>query len=544
MANRNTFLVLMLLALCACEGESPVDKAARLASTERLRQHTEAIAHDSCQGRKPFTPGADRAVGYIAGQMRALGLTPFDGDSYLQSVKLIAARTEASPEMTLKTPKGTTRLRKLEDFTAFSARIEPTIEIDDAQLVFAGYGIVAPEYGKNDYAGIENPGDKVAVVLVNDPGLDGGDPDYFSGDIMTYYGRWRYKFEEAARQGLKGALIIHDTRGAGYPWSVVQASAKSKMYVDDGNDDYHCPLNGWIQQEAARRLLADNGYDLDQLRAIARRADFRPLELASTVSVSMENRFERDESPNLIGYIPGSEPTDESVVYLGHWDHLGHGAPIDGDSIINGATDNAVAVAWMLEIARCFQSLDVKPRRNIVFLSPTCEESGLLGTQYYVAHPLFPIEKVAAVINMDVVPLWGENNDVTITGYGQSNLDSLVAVIARKQGRYIMPDPDASNGMFYRSDHLPFMRRGVPAMFAKGWNDNRQHGKAWSAERIKDYWANTYHKPTDQTHPESDDYGGLLQEVRLFFELGYRLVEGHDYPRWNPKSEFGQILER
>ena len=386
MANRNTFLFLMLLVLCACGGESPVDKAARIASTERLRQHTEAIAHDSCQGRKPFTPGADRAVGYIAGQMRALGLTPFDGDSYLQSVKLIAARTEASPEMTLKTPKGTTRLRKLEDFTAFSARIEPTIEIDDAQLVFAGYGIVAPEYGKNDYAGIENPGDKVAVVLVNDPGLDGGDPDYFSGDIMTYYGRWRYKFEEAARQGLKGALIIHDTRGAGYPWSVVQASAKSKMYVDDGNDDYHCPLNGWIQQEAARRLLADNGYDLDQLRAIARRADFRMLiasttkimtalvvlencALASTVSVSMTNRFERDESPNLIGYIPGSEPTDESVVYLGHWDHLGHGAPIDGDSIINGATDNAVAVAWMLEIARCFQSLDVKPRRNIVFLS-------------------------------------------------------------------------------------------------------------------------------------------------------------------------------
>lgn len=306
MANRNTFLFLVLLVLCACGGESPVDKAARIASTERLRQHTEAIAHDSCQGRKPFTPGADRAVGYIA----------------------------------------------------------------------------------------------------------------------------------------------------------------------------------------------------------------------------------------------GSEPTDESVVYLGHWDHLGHGAPIDGDSIINGATDNAVAVAWMLEIARCFQSLDVKPRRNIVFLSPTCEESGLLGTQYYVAHPLFPIEKVAAVINMDVVPLWGENNDVTITGYGQSNLDSLVAVIARKQGRYIMPDPDASNGMFYRSDHLPFMRRGVPAMFAKGWNDNRQHGKAWSAERVKDYWANTYHKPTDQTHPESDDYGGLLQEVRLFFELGYRLAEGHDYPRWNPKSEFGQILER
>lgn len=546
MANKisSLFLALALLSSCMGMGESPVDRASRVASVERLRQHTEALAHDSCLGRKPFTPGADKAVGYIAGQMRAIGLTPIDGNSYFQSVKLISARTEASPEMLLKTPKGTTRLRKLDDFTAFSARIEPKIEIKEAELVFAGFGVVAPEYGKNDYEGIEHPENKVAVVFVNDPGLDGGDPDYFNGDIMTYYGRWRYKFEEAARQGLKGVLIIHDTRGAGYPWSVVQASAKSKMYVDEGNDTYHCPLNGWIQQESARQLLADNGYDLDQLREASRKADFKPFALRSTVSVSMENRFERDESPNLVGYIPGSEPTDESVVYLGHWDHLGIGAAVDGDSIINGATDNAVAVAWMLEIARCFQSLDEKPRRNIVFLSPTCEESGLLGTEYYVAHPLFPIEKVAAVINMDVVPLWGENNDVTITGYGESNLDSLVAVIAKKQGRYVIPDPDASNGMFFRSDHFPFVRRGVPAMFAKGWNDNRRNGKAWSKARIEDYWANVYHKPADQTHPESDDYGGLLQEVQLFFELGYQLAQESDYPKWNPNSAFGKVLER
>ena len=208
------------------------------------------------------------------------------------------------------------------------------------------------------------------------------------------------------------------------------------------------------------------------------------------------------------------------------------------------ASDNAVAIAWMLEIARCFQALPESPRRNVVFLSPTCEETGFLGTKFYVEHPLFPVEKVAAVINLDVFPLWGENNDVTITGYGNSNLDSTLAVLAKPYGRYIMPDPDAYNGMFYRSDHFPFVQRGVPAMFAKGWNDNRKHGKEWSKEQIAKYWAETYHKPTDQTHPETDDYSGLLQEVHLFFDLGYTLSQAEDFPRWNEKSEFARLLNR
>ncbi|WP_288657082.1 M20/M25/M40 family metallo-hydrolase, partial [uncultured Parabacteroides sp.] len=236
--------------------------------------------------------------------------------------------------------------------------------------------------------------------------------------------------------------------------------------------------------------------------------------------------------------------TDESVIYLGHWDHLGYGAPINGDSIINGATDNAVAIAWMLEMARCFNALKEKPRRNIVFLSPTCEETGFLGTKYYVEHPLFPIDKIAAVINLDVFPLWGENNDVTITGYGNSELDDTLAELAKKYNRYIMPDPDAYNGMFYRSDHFPFVQKGIPAMFAKGWNDNRKQGKEWAKEHIARYWAETYHKPTDQTHPDTDDYSGLLQEVQLFFDLGYKLAQDTGYPKWKPKSEFANVLKR
>lgn len=541
MKRTASILIAASLGLIAC-GER--DAAKRQAtSIENLRTYTETLASDDFAGRDPFGPAAGKTVSYIARQMRAVGLTPYQGDSYLQPVSVVSARTECPGPMTIRTPKGEISLEWLEGYTAFSKRLEPEIEVNDARLVFAGYGIVAPEYGKDDFAGIENPEETVAVVIVNDPGLGSDDTSYFKGDEMTYYGRWRYKFEEGDRQRLRGVLIIHDDRGAGYPWSVVRASARSKMYVDDPADTtYHAPLNGWLRQDAARKLLADNGLDLDELRERAKRPDFKPVPLRSTVSAAMSNRFERKETPNVIGYIPGQ--TDESVVYLGHWDHLGYGAPIDGDSIINGATDNAVAVAWMLEIARRFKETGEKPRRNVVFLSPTCEEAGLLGSEYYTLHPLFPIEKVAAVINMDVFPLWGENNDLTITGYGHSDLDARVERIARKQGRYVMPDPDAYNGMFYRSDHFPFVRRGVPAMFAKGWNDNREHGKEWARAEIDRYWAEIYHKPTDETHPGSDDYAGLAQEVDLGFELGRELAADTAYPRWNPESEFARVLVR
>lgn len=538
------FFTSSIFFLSCGSAKEDVERAKQQATIEHLANYTEAISNDSCEGRKPFSVGADRAVKYIANQMKNVGLVPGNGKSYFQQVNIVSSHTECPFPLVFKTPKGSISSDYLNDYTAFSARIESEINIENSNLVFAGYGIVAPEYNKNDFAGIENPQNKVAIVFVNDPGLGSDDSSYFNGDIMTYYGRWMYKFEEGARQGLKGVLIIHDERGAGYPWSVVKASAQSKMYVDNASETYNCPLNGWITSEVARKLLADNGYDLDNLKEQSKFSNFRPFDLKSTVTVSMENTFQRQQSPNIIGYIKGSGNTDESVVYIGHWDHLGYGNPINGDSIVNGATDNAVAIAWMLETARCFNSLKVKPRRNIVFLSPTCEETGFLGTKYYVDHPLFPIDKVAAVINLDVFPLWGENNDVTITGYGNSDLDDTVAELAKKYNRYVIPDPDAYNGMFYRSDHFPFVQKGIPAMFAKGWNDNRKNGKEWSKNQIANYWAETYHKPTDQTHPETDDYSGLLQEVHLFFDLGYKLAQDTTYPKWNPKSEFANILKR
>lgn len=535
--------LLALLLLTACK-ENDSEQAKKAASISNLQRHTEYLSDDLCQGRKPFSSGADRAVNYLAAEMKAIGLKPISGDSYFQEVPLVLSETECSDNMTLHTPEGTSTLKYMEDFVAFSKRLEPEIDINNAELIFAGYGISAPEYGKNDFSGIENPENKVALVIVNDPGL-GSTGSYFKGDTMTYYGRWMYKYEEGARQKLKGVLIIHEDRGAGYPWNVVAAGAKSKLYIDNKEDkDYYCPLEGWITNQAAKELLKNNGYDLDELTEKAKAPGFQPIPLKSTVNVSMHNQFTYDNSPNVVGYIEGKKNNGESIVYTAHWDHLGYGKSIDGDTIINGATDNATAMAWLLETARAFKALKQQPERNIVFLVPTCEETGFQGTFYYVEHPIFPIEKTAAVINLDVIPLWGENNDVTITGYGQSSLDNTIADIAKKYNRYVMADPDAYNGMFYRSDHVPFIRKGVPAMFAKGWNDNREHGKEWAAGKIKDYWANIYHKPTDQTHPGTDNYEGVMQEVYLFFDLGYLLANSSGFPQWKLDSEFANILKR
>lgn len=541
----NTIAITALTATIFSCSSNNIDKAKKKVSIDNLKQHTTEISKDECQGRKPFSEGANIAVDYIANQMKLIGLKPINNESYFQDVSLVLVETECSPTMEITTPKGKLSLNRYEQFTAFSKRIESDIDIKNSELVFAGYGIVAPEYGKNDFEGVENPQDKIALVIINDPGLGSDNQEYFNGDIMTYYGRWMYKYEEAARQGFKGVLIIHETRGAGYPWSVVKASAKSKLYVDSKNNQSNdCSLEGWIDLESATKLLANNGYNIDTLINAAKSPDFKPFSLKSTLNVSMHNTFTYKTSPNIIGYIEGSEKTDESVVYVAHWDHLGYGAAIEGDTIINGTSDNATGIAWLLETARVFNSLKEKPRRNIVFISPTCEETGFLGIINYIDNPIFPIEKTAAVINLDVFPLWGENNDVTITGYGHSSLDETVEKIAKKYNRYVMADPDGFNGMFYRSDHFPFAKKGIPSMFAKGWNDNKTHGKEWAENKIKDYWANVYHKPTDQINPQTDNYEGLLQEVYLFFDLGYELASSTDYPKWKSKSEFANILKR
>jgi len=522
-----------------------LSKALSVATEQNLRQHVEYLASDECDGRLPLSAGAELAADYIAAQMDSIGLVPFDGSSFKQQVGLVKMSIEVQDFITVKTPSGPMKIANHDDFSLFTHTLEEEIDVKGAELFFAGYGIVAPEYGKDDYRGLENPENKIAIVIVNDPGLGSG-TDYFSGDTMTYYGRWTYKFEEGARQGLKGVLIIHDDWGAGYSWSVAGAS-KERYVLDKGGNsssaECDIPVKGWLTNDCARQLLSKCGYDMDELIAQARKSDFKPFDLKASLDVKINSTFNSAQSPNIVGYIPAEGGSDENIVCIAHWDHIGHTrVPINGDDIVNGATDNATAVAWLLETARAFKELEKLQgrglKRNIVFLAPTCEEVGMYGSEYYASHPVFPIEKTVAVVNLDVLPLWGENNDVTITGWGYSNLDSMVSVLAQQQGRYIMADPDSYNGMFYRSDHLPFMRRGVPAIFAKGWSDNRVHGKEWATEKIADYWANVYHKPGDEVHPESDDYSGLKQEVDLFFHLIYQLASTDIWPQWSEKSEF------
>lgn len=529
MNKRIIFAFAVALAVMAGCGKDNVN-------VDSMRSDVEYLASDECDGRLPFSDGAGLASAYIAQRMEEIGLKPISEGSFCQNVPLAMIRTKVPETVTVKTPSGPMKLGLDVDYVAFTQSLEPEIDIHGAELVFAGYGIVAPEYGKNDYRNIEHPENKIAVVIVNDPGL-GTDGDYFCGDAMTYYGRWTYKLEEGARQGLKGVLIIHNDRGAGYGWSVVTAADVRFTINDPAMRQAVCPLSGWLSGDAAATLLRKAGYDPAEIYEKAKSPDFEPFSLGSYMDIKMSSTFEYAESPNLVGYLPGTG--DECVICSAHWDHLGHAStPLNGDVIVNGATDNATGVAWLLETARLLK--DKKLKRNVVFLCPTCEEKGMFGSEYYAAHPIFPIDKAVAVVNVDVIPLWGENNDVTVTGYGHSDLDSLLAVVAADQDRYVMADPDAFNGMFYRSDQLPFMRRGVPALFAKGWSDNRLHGKEWSTQMIKDYWATTYHKPCDETHPD-DDYSGLAQDVELFLDVILRIAGSDIHPQWNATSEFANV---
>jgi len=533
-------LVILSLLLVSCSsGERTVRLAREMVSVDSLRNIVEYVASDECQGRQPFTKGADRACDYIASKMMEAGLHPVNRpegevtiEDFKQYVPLVQMETGVSPTMEVS-GDCQTQLRHLEDFTAFNKRTEP-VSID-ASLVFAGYGIVAPEYGKDDFKRIENPGGKVAIVIVNDPGL-GREGDYFNGSAMTYYGRWTYKFEEGFRQGLQGVLIIHDELGAGYPWSTVIAGDNARYGLDDESNGRGMPLEGWLSSKAARRILASSGLDVDSLLTAAREPSFSPVELNSRVKLSLSNTFTYGVSPNIVGYISGS--TDECVVCTAHWDHLGIKSGIaEGDSICNGATDNGTALAWMLETARTLKAAGAVPRRSIVFIAPTTEEKGMWGTEYYVSHPLFPMEKTVAVINKDVLTLWGQCNDETVTGFGYSDMDLMLEKICKKYGRYVTPDPEASNGMFYRSDHLPFMRKGVPAMFAKGWGDSRKYGRDWSKAKINEYWRSIYHTVKDETTDE-DDYSGLKEETEIFLDFIWSLADSDYWPTWNARSEF------
>ena len=512
-------------------------------SYANLEKHIVELSADKHGGRMPMSEYESGVVDYIARQMQEIGLEGANHGSFFQEVPILKVSSVMSPTLDLQTPAGILQLNKLTDYVSFSRKMEEHLALENSEIIFAGFGINAPEFNRNDFDGIEVKG-KTVLVLVNDPGY-GTEGDYFKGNTMTYYGRWTYKFEEAARQGARGCLIIHETGPAGYGWNVVSNNGETtKLYLqpEDGYQN-RCALEGWISRSAAEKLFAACGLNFQEIKKQAVSPGFKPFSLPVTASAWLENRFETGVSRNVCGVIKGKSRPEEAIVYTAHWDHLGIGTPVDGDSIYNGATDNASAVAWLLEIARAFHAAP-QPERSVLFLSVTGEESGLLGAEYYVANPFFDLNQTAACINTDVILFLGEFHDITLTGYGQSELDQWVEKAARRQDRYIAPDPNPENGMYFRSDQFPFVKKGVPAIFAKGYTDAKKYGKAKTLEMIRQYWQNTYHTPQDEYLPQRDDLGGLVQDAALLFETGNMLANSTAWPAWKEGSEFKQIREK
>lgn len=511
---------------------------------DSLMGHIKVLASDSFQGRKPFTAGETKAVDYITKTFASIGLEPGNGNSFLQSVPLVQITINADSVIKVQSPKGNFTLQKTTDYVVSTERTDSVITLNNDDLIFAGFGIVAPEYNWNDYAGINVKG-KVVLVLVNDPGFGSGDSTFFKGNTMTYYGRWTYKFEEAARQGAKACLIIHNTVAASYPFNVVQNSwGSANLYLDTrGSTQYHCALQGWVSGDAANKLLTAAGKD-SSLITQAHKRGFKAVTLPVKLSTTVKVKAVYNLSHNVIAKITGTKRPDEYIIYTAHWDHLGIGKPDEkGDSIYNGALDNGSGTAALLEIARAFKSLTPKPERTVIFLSVTAEEQGLLGSAYYAQHPVYPLNKTVAEMNMDVVNPFGKTKDVVITGQGQSELEDYYAKEAQLQGRYIAGESHPEAGHYFRSDHFNFAKAGVPALDAAGGIDVVGKGKEFGKKLQDDYTANHYHRPSDEYDPSWTFEGGL-QDIQLLFNVGKRLAFESTWPQWKAGSEFKLIRDK
>ena len=509
-------------------------------SEDQLVTHIKRLASDEFEGRAPSSTGEQKTLTYLQDQFQRLGLLPGNGNSFFQEVPLVKFTSEHAPAMTIHA--GTEHLMDLrfkDDMMANTQRLSDSVLLQNSDLVFAGYGIVAPEYSWDDYRDLDVSG-KTVVVLVNDPGYPTGNPDVFNGKAMTYYGRWTYKFEEAARQGAAGILIIHETGPAGYPWDVVRNSfGGPQFYMDDQDEDQYRPvIEGWITLTAAQQLLNAAGFDLSELKQQALQHEFKLVPLGITASYSIQNTIEHSSSNNVLAVLPGSEHPDEYIIYTAHWDHFGKEESPDGLRIYNGARDNASGVAALLEIARAFSEASLKPKRSLLFMPVTAEERGLLGSQYYATHPIYPLNQTIAVINMDALNIWGPTRDITVVGYGNSELDDIVEEIAQGQSRRVRPDPEPEKGGFYRMDHFSFAKQGVPALAAEHGVDHEVHGEQWMLDAIEQWTDQHYHKPSDVFDPEYWELSGAVQDTQMYYQIGYQLAMNRSFPNWREGTEF------
>lgn len=503
-----------------------------------LKEVTRTLSSDEFEGRAPTTPGEDKTIGYVAGRFAAAGLQPANKGSWFQDVPMV--EITANPAMTLNITGGATpvSLAYKTDMVAGSYRFVPKTEIANSDVVFVGYGINAPERGWNDYAGLDVKG-KTVIILINDPDYAAKDlKGPFGGRAMTYYGRWTYKYEEAARQGAAAALIVHDEYPAAYPWGVVVSSwTGPQIYLGKANDGMdQTQANGWITLDSARKLLASAGKDWETLSAAARRKGFRAVPLGLKASLSFENSIKRQTSRNVVGILPGKRRPDEVVLYSAHWDHLGRCEPQDGDDICNGALDNASGIGGLVALAEAHAKAGAADR-SIAFLAVTAEESGLLGSEYYAANPLYPLAKTVGGINMDGLNMIGRTRDVVVIGPGKSELEPMLESLVKAQGRTVVPEPTPEKGYFYRSDHFSFAKLGVPMIYFDSGEDLVIGGKAAGAAAAADYTTNRYHKPSDEYNPDAN-WDGAVDDLVLNYQLGRALADGSDWPNWYKTAEF------
>ncbi|TDG13495.1 M20/M25/M40 family metallo-hydrolase [Seongchinamella unica] len=548
-----------LLALTACSGEnhpsSPPAVGADVAAVSpdpgekintELHRHIAELASDAYQGREPGTAGEDKTIAYLVGEFEALGLQPGNHGDWFQEVPITAVKTAHDAVLSLRGENYTADLSFGDEMVVFTQRQVPVAELVESPLVFAGYGINAPERNWNDYADIDVTG-KTVVVLINDPGFATQDPALFNGNAMTYYGRWSYKFEQAARQGAAGVIIVHETAPAAYGWDVVRnggMSAKIGLTAENRKADT-VAVESWIPLEQARALFAAAGVDYAQASAAAARPGFKAFPLAGiTASVTLNNEVSNKISHNVAALLPGSKYPDEVVIYTAHWDHLGVRPGTEGDNIYNGASDNASGTAALFSLARMFTEQAQRPERSVLFLAVTAEESGLLGSRWYGENPIFALDKTVANFNMDNIAAGqiGPTSEVAVVGFGNSELENYLARAAEKQGRKLVQEPFPEKGFYYRSDHFSLARVGVPALYLTRSTASEEHGREWGEKRLQGYIENHYHKPSDEYDP-GWDLRGAVQEVQLLYHMGSELASSRDFPQWTDGVEFKAIRD-
>ena len=531
--------ILIILGLFGCTSEDQrLRPALESITAQDLADDTEILSSDEFEGRAPASLGEVKTIDFLEQEFQKLGLKPGNGQSFFQEIPMVVITADPGARLEIKGGKKPVFFAYKDDFVALTQRVAEETSLADSEIVFAGYGITAPEYNWNDYAGLDVRG-KTVLVLINDPGYATQDSALFSGRTMTYYGRWTYKYEEAARQGAAGIFIVHETGPAAYPWSVVENGWTGPQFNLASEDDgaSRCAVEGWMQLETARKIFEDAGLNCDELKAAAVNPGFKAVSLGLKASLTLKNSVKKVTSRNVAALLPGTARADEFVFYMSHWDHFGVNPALEGDQIFNGAMDNATGTAALIELAEAFLKLKRPPQRSILFIAVTGEEQGLLGSEYYATHPLFPAAKTAAVINMDALNIYGPMKDITVIGYGLSDLDQYIEAAAKELGRTVSPDPTPEKGSYFRSDHFPLAKQGIPAVYPSGGTDSVEHGKEWTLAEKEKYTAENYHKPSDEFDPNWD-LGGAIDDLRLLFKAGYRLAMEATFPNWKEGTEY------